>query len=77
MALKDAFRAIDTSNSGIITLDQIKKGFSFDNHITYVDMKQIDQLFKRMDYNNTGTINYSEFLAATVDKKKALTNANL
>lgn len=30
-----------------------------------------------MDFNNNGTINYSEFLAATVDKKIALTRANL
>ena len=25
--MRDAFRAIDTSNTGIITIDQIKKGF--------------------------------------------------
>ena len=76
-SLREAFRAIDTSNSGIITLDQIKKGFSFDNHITYVDTLQIEQLFKRIDVLGRGSINYSEFLAATVDKKIALTNANL
>ena len=40
-------------------------------------MKGIEQLFKRLDYNNSGTINYSEFLTATVDKKIALTKANL
>ena len=76
-SLRDAFRAIDTSNSGIITLEQIKKGFGFDNHITYVDTQQIEQLFKRIDVLGRGSINYSEFLAATVDKKIALTNANL
>ena len=75
--MREAFRAIDTSNSGIITLEQIKKGFSHDNHITYLNTDYIDLIFKKMDFNKCGRINYSEFLAATVDKKIALTKANL
>ena len=35
--MRDAFRAIDTSNTGIITIDQIKKGFIHDNFVTYLD----------------------------------------
>jgi len=75
--MRDAFRAIDTSNSGIITIDQVKNGFRFDNHITHIDTDLIDKLFERLDFNKNGTINYSEFLAATVDKKVALTKQNL
>lgn len=76
-AMRAAFRAIDTSGSGIITREQILKGFNFDNHITHINNDYIDQLFQQLDFNNTGQINYSEFLAATVDKKTALKNANL
>lgn len=75
--MRDAFRAIDTSNTGIISINQVKNGFRFDNNITYVDRELIDALFKRLDFNKNGTINYSEFLAATVDKKLALTKQNL
>ena len=75
--MRDAFRAIDTSNSGIITIEQVKNGFRFDNHITHIDTALIDKLFERLDFNKNGTINYSEFLAATVDKKVALTKQNL
>lgn len=53
------------------------RGFQHDNHITHIDHGYIDQLFQQLDFNNTGKINYSDFLAATVDKKTALTNANL
>lgn len=35
-SMRDAFRAIDTSNSGILTLEQIKKGFKLDSHVTQV-----------------------------------------
>jgi len=75
--IRDAFRAIDTSNSGIITWDQIKKGYSHDSHVTHLNTEYIDQIFKRLDFNKDGTINYSEFLTATVDKKRTLTTANL
>lgn len=76
-AMREAFRAIDTSNKGIISRDQLVKGFHFDNHVSYLNHEFINQIFEKLDFNNTGMINYSEFLAATVDKKKALTKSNL
>ena len=75
--LRESFRAIDIANTGIITLDQIKKGFVHDNYITHIDIETIEELFNRVDVNKTGKINYSEFLAATIDKEKALTEANI
>lgn len=75
--MRDAFRAIDTSNSGIITREQLIKGFNYDNHVTHLNHEFIDMIFNKLDFNNSGKINYSEFMAATVDKKIALTNANL
>jgi calcium-dependent protein kinase len=75
--MREAFRAIDTSNTGIITLEQIRKGFQYDNYITHINLDDVEALFQKLDIKNTGIINYSEFLAATVDKKIALTRANL
>ena len=34
-------------------------------------------MFEKFDFNKDGEINYSEFLAATVNKKHVLTKANL
>ena len=76
-SLREAFHLIDTSNSGKITIEQVKKGFRFDNHVTFVDTKLIDQIFERFSFNVKGEINYSEFLAATVDRSRALTKENL
>lgn len=41
-SIRDAFRAIDTSNTGIISLDQVKKGFKFDNQITHINTNFIE-----------------------------------
>ena len=45
--MREAFRAIDTSNTGIITIEQVKKGFSHDNHITNINHELIEEIFSR------------------------------
>jgi Ca2+-binding EF-hand superfamily protein len=42
-----------------------------------MDIEPIELVFQRLDFNGSGKINYSEFLAAIVDKNIALANANL
>ena len=37
----------------------------------------MEDIFHRIDLNNSGQINYSVFLAATVEKQKVLTQNNL
>lgn len=38
---------------------------------------EIDQIFSRMDFNHDGEINYTEFLAVTVDRRRAITENNM
>lgn len=76
-AMREAFRALDTANSGLITVEQIKKGYAHDNYITQLNNDYVEKLFQKLDSNNLGSINYSDFLAGAVDKQIALTNANL
>jgi len=49
--MRDAFRAIDTTNSGIITIEQINRGFVYDNEETYLDNDKIKQIFSRFGPN--------------------------
>lgn len=42
-----------------------------------ISSEDLENIFRTIDFHKEGTINYSEFLAATVDKKKALTMQNL
>ena len=79
--LRDSFRAMDITNCGIINIEQVKKAIKLDDKISHIDENQnnklIEKIFARIDVDKDGEINYSEFLAATVDKKVALTKANL
>lgn len=72
-SLRDAFRALDKNNTGLLHLNEIKQAFK-DSSIPQEDL---DDIFKAIDFDKDGLINYSQFLTATVDRKKALTMANL
>ena len=39
--------------------------------------EEIEQLIREADLDHDGEINYTEFLAVTVDRRKAITQANL
>ena len=39
--------------------------------------KEIDEVISQVDYHENKMINYSEFLAATIDVKNFLTNSRL
>ena len=71
--LKNAFRALDKDNSGTLSMAEIRDAF--------VEMKspakELETIFKNVDFNHDGEINYTEFLAVTVDRRKALQHANL
>lgn len=38
---------------------------------------EINHIFERIDFNHDGEINYTEFLAVTVDRRKAITENNM
>ena len=65
-SLREAFRALDKSNTGLLNVEEIKQAFKDSQP------SDLEDIFKAVDFHKQGTINYSEFLAATVDKKKTL-----
>ncbi len=72
-ALREAFRLLDTENLGMLSISEVKQAFKQAN----IPADDVEKIFKNLDTNGDGLINYSEFLAATVDRKKALTMQNL
>ena len=71
--LRNAFRTLDADNSGTLEMNEIKAAFSELN----MSEQEINQIFERIDFNHDGEINYTEFLAVTVDRRKAITEQNL
>jgi len=71
--LRGLWRSIDKDNSGRVSLDELKQGASQLVTKNKKNGKSVDaeleDLFRRMDADGSGQIDYTEFLAATVDKK--------
>lgn len=63
--LKDIFSALDLNNDGYLTLEELKQGCS---KIKTLDF-DIEELFKNIDTDKSGVINYTEFLAATIQQQ--------
>jgi calcium-dependent protein kinase len=71
--LRNAFRTLDTDNSGTLQLSEIRTAFQE----LHMSEQEVNSIFERIDFNHDGEINYSEFLAVTVDRRKAITENNM
>merc|ERR1712137_521223 len=66
-ALRDTFMALDENGDGLLTVNEMKEGLS------RCGLKEIppdlQQIMEEVDSDGSGVIDYTEFLAATLDKK--------
>jgi len=71
--LKEIFMNLDKNKDGTLTLEEIKEGIEQlkDSNIN------AEEIFKSIDTDASGVINYTEFLAATIDKKVYLKEERL
>ena len=58
------FKQLDTDGSGTLTLDELKKGLDgFENK------EKLIEILEGADADGSGDINYSEFIAASLDEQ--------
>merc|ERR1712003_56421 len=66
-ALRDTFMQLDHNGDGLLTVKELKEG------LDKAGLKEIpedlQQILKDVDADGSGVIDYTEFLAATLDKK--------
>lgn len=62
--LKETFLALDKNGDGTLTLDEIKGGCKKN---TVSLPSNFEQVFKSIDSDNSGSIDYTEFIAATME----------
>ena len=72
---KNAFFAIDFFHNGCIEEPELKKAFKLKN--IEISDEEINHLFKIMDQNFKGAIDYTEFLMAGVNREQLLSEGNL
>ncbi|XP_019710864.1 calcium-dependent protein kinase 1 [Elaeis guineensis] len=64
MGLKEMFKSMDTDNSGTVTLEELKAGLP--KLGTKISESEVRQLMAAVDVNGNGTIDYIEFITATM-----------
>jgi len=74
--LLETFKALDKDKNGTLSREEIKEGF---REITGVDRtdEEIDDIMQKMDQNESGNIDYSEFVALTIDQMHLLSKSKL
>nr|AAV28169.1 calcium-dependent protein kinase 1 [Vicia faba] len=73
--LKELFKMLDADSSGTITLDELKEGLKRVG--SELMESEIKDLMDAADIDNNGTLDYGEFIAATVHLNKLEREENL
>ncbi|CAD8077426.1 unnamed protein product [Paramecium primaurelia] len=67
--LMDEFQKFDLNKDGQLTKDELLKVYS-ETLPPDRALKEVNTIFKRIDVNGSGKIDYQEFIIATIDQKK-------
>ena len=73
--LTEIFREIDKNKSGLISFNELQE--AVERTGMPITDQEIQQMIQQADYIGNGKINYSEFIAATLDCKEILNEENL
>ena len=70
-----AFKALDTNSDGKLSREELINGF----RVTHGDMAEdeVDRILATCDADGSGEIDYSEWIVASVNKRKLLTTEKL
>jgi calcium-dependent protein kinase len=66
-ALRETFMALDGNGDGLLTANELKDGLS---KVLKEIPPDLEQILKDVDADGSGIIDYTEFLAATLDKRQ-------
>ena len=72
-ASRTQFEQLDVAKNGFITLDQLREVLQHQN----VSDEEIEKMFNDIDQDHSGTIDYSEFIAAAMQKRVYLDEERL
>lgn len=68
--LRDEFEKIDKDGSGYIEIDELREALT--NRNLKQSTEEIQAIIDQLDYANNDKINYTEFIAATIDVRKII-----
>mgnify|MGYP003588799732 CR=1 FL=1 len=74
--LTEIFQRLDTNNDGVISRDELYMGFQA-AELPGLTAADIENLMDKIDSNKSKAIDYSEFLAAAMDRKKMISKERI
>lgn len=75
--LEKTFKALDKNGDGKLSRQELIDGYTQTFKSEELAKAEVDKIMKEIDVDNNGYIEYSEFLLASCNKKKALSTENL
>jgi calcium-dependent protein kinase len=73
--LTEAFKALDANGDGKITMEELKQGY--DRNMGGITDAEMKKLMNVLDNDGSGSISYSEFIAAAINREKVLTKEKI
>lgn len=71
-----AFQSLDKNNDGKLSKEELIEGFTETMGQTAAEL-EVQRILSTADLDKNGTIDYSEFISATIDKRKLLSKERL
>lgn len=74
--MEEIFASMDKNNDGMLSKEEIRDGYEEHFGIP-IDEEEIERMFKVIDVDGSGAIDYSEFLMATMSEQQLLSKDKL
>jgi len=71
--LAKVFKAFDKNGDGRLSMDEVKQGY-LDHYGKVVSDDEVEKMFKSVDSDNSGFIDYTEFVVAAINEQEMTTN---
>lgn len=68
----ETFKKLDLNNDGVLSKEELREGLKKTK--LYMPHEELDKLISQIDSNKNDKIDYSEFIAMTINKQQALSD---
>jgi len=74
--LEKVFRALDKNGDGHLSKEEILEGYE-EHFGVPINEEEVDKMFKNIDIDGNGSIDYTEFVMASMNEKNIVTKEKL